>query len=159
MDARSTTSSDAPMRRATKPRIGLARQPRLLEAQETVAVELQALHLAARAREQLVVPDVEQRRVGGQELLDLRVDLLALVLVESGARLVEQLVHLRAGVPAVVERALRVDELVDVAVRVHAPAPADQARVERPRVLLVELGGELGRLQLDVESGLLDHRL
>src|ERR1700694_4593842 len=90
---------------------------------------------------------------------DLLVDLPAFGRIERAARTVEQLVDLRLAVAGVIERGLAEVEAVQVAVGIGASAPGEHVGLELALVGHVERGREFGRLNLDVEAGVLDHRL
>src|SRR6266496_1502533 len=104
--------------------------PDLREAVDPVGDQGEALHLAGRDLGRGRVGGEDVRRVADDDPLGLLVDLLALGLVGGGPALLEQLVHLRVRVQAVVEAAAGVEEGVQVAVRVDAPRPAGQRRLE-----------------------------
>src|SRR5262252_2688591 len=93
--------------------------------------------------------------IADDDPLRLLVDLLALRLVRRRAGLFKELVDLGLRVPAVVEAATGVPEGEHVAVRIDAPGPARQRRIEL--VLDASLERELGEVlgqEVDRDTGL-----
>src|SRR5829696_5652783 len=98
------------------------------------------------------VPQVDQRQLRPENAERGAVERLPRPRRRGLASVVEQEVYPPGSPPQVVQRALRVDELVDVAVRVDASRPANLERVVVALILPAERGHELGRLQVDLES-------
>src|SRR6266545_4834292 len=152
--SRSTTRA-APALRRRKPPIVSAPTCGLLvvrerDAQQRVRVQVEALHLRRQAGPRHSVEQVDQGPVVDDDLRRLRVELLAGVFRRSLACFVEDRIELRVRVAAVVLRARRRDELVDVAVRVDPAGPPDLERFVRPRVGLRQRRHEVDRVDHDV---------
>ena len=94
-----------------------------------------------------------------QLLHHLVVQRLACGLIGALARLGQPLIDLRVAVAAVVQRAFAVDKAVDAAVRIRATRPAGEAQLIVAALLSIQQRGEFGHLQVQVKSGLGDHRL
>src|SRR5205814_1082410 len=81
----------------------------------------------------------------------------ALVGIDDLARLVQQRVDLFVAGQGGVEAAPARLALVDVAVGIHAAAPADQERLQLAVVVVLQRRGELLGPQVDREAGLAGH--
>ena len=103
--------------------------------------------------------DVDDVAPGREEVDRLAVEASSLVDVAHLARPVQDRVDLlvtgQGGVQAALARLVH----VDVAVGIHAPAPADQERLQLAVVVVGQRRGELLGAQRDVEAGLTRHLL
>src|SRR4051812_10703393 len=98
----------------------LAADVRERDAREAVGADLDAGHVAARAREQLVVVEVDDVAVAVEVRDPALVDLTGFVGVGGRAGLLERLVALGVGLAAVVRGAFALLLVVEVAVGVDA---------------------------------------
>src|SRR5205814_10516435 len=126
-----------------------------LHSYQPVGYRAQAGELRRVRPQPVAVKQVHDRPVRRELGRDLLVEFGALRRIERGTRLADQLVDLLLAISRSIERRLAGVEDVQVAVRVGAPAPGQRVGLELPFVRHVERGGELGRLDLDVEARLL----
>ena len=106
--------------------------PHPLRADQAIGIGRKAGELFRHRVEPFVVPEVDDRAVGERVLGNLGVVRQALGRRVGGARRVEFAVDLGVAVMRRVQRRRRLaaDKIVDVAVRVGTPAPANQVRFE-----------------------------
>src|SRR5579884_4355506 len=133
------TTRAAPVRLIRKPPIvGCLLVSGERDPEQCVRIHRDARQLGRHARARDRVVQVDQRPVGLDDLRDRVVQGLARLGRGRLARVAEDEIDARVRVPAAVLRAARRDEVVDVAVRVDAPRPADLERVEGSCVLLAQ---------------------
>src|SRR5262245_40218173 len=141
MLARKTTIRAAPaLRRMKTPMIAVSRcfSSRLFGVvgpDQAVAVGLYAFHALEHAVPVDRMPEHDDRQLRAQDPVDGAVELLSRLEGRRLAGVVQQQVHARRGPAEVVQRPLRVDELVDVAVWVDTAGPADREGVVLSAVL------------------------
>src|SRR3954469_6870491 len=135
--------------------------PEAREANPDRAVreDLDTLDGVGHTGEVALAVQVDQRVVLVQLLHGLRVELLALGQVLGLTGLGQQRVHRLVVVARDVLAAPGAHEVGDVGVGVDPAGPAQLQQLELTAVLLVEQGGVLHRLDLQVEATVLDHRL
>src|SRR6516162_11748119 len=75
------------------------------------------------------------------------------------ARSVQLAIDLGAAIMTVVERRVAGDEVIDIAIRVDAPSPAQQKGLEITFCGKLQCRCELGRLHAHVKAALLGHGL
>src|SRR5262245_30748671 len=130
-----------------------------LDADQPVRHGLVALQVLREGRDVVLMIEVNDVATRGELVDRLPVELGALRNVAHLARLVQQGIDRLVAGLCRVEAPLAGVELVDVRVGIDATAPADQEGRKLARVVRIQGGGELHRLDRDVEAGLLGHLL
>src|SRR3954454_17492279 len=155
------TISEAPARRSRYPCMSdpAASHAREAQSRQPIGPHLDAGHVTARPGEQVVVVEVDDVAVVQQRGDHALVDRAALGRIGCRAPVRKRLVDRGVRLAAVVQRALALLLVEQVAVGVDAPRPAHLEGVEVALVAPVERGRELARLDLDREAGLACHRL
>src|SRR5712664_1460449 len=130
-----------------------------LDADQPVGHRPVALQVLGERHDVVEMVEVDDVAPRGDLVDRLAVELRALPLVADLARLVQERVDGLVADQRGVQAGAAGLELVDVAVRIHAPAPADGEGLELAVVVVGQRGGELARPERDVEAGLAGHPL
>src|SRR5712664_1718981 len=130
-----------------------------LHAHQAVGHRTQAGKLRGMRPQPIAVVQIHDRPLFRHFGCDLLEQPGALRRIERGARAVDEIVQLGLADAGVVQRLLAREVDMQVAVRIGAPAPGEHVGLELAFVGQVERGRELGGLDLDVEAGVLRHRL
>src|SRR5712691_6661646 len=133
---------------------------RVLDPDQAVGHGLVAPEILGIRHDVVQVIEVHDVAPAACELLDrVPVERGTLAEVADLARLVQERVDGLLAHEGRVQAATAGVELMDVGVGVHAPAPADQERLELAGVIVLEGRGELRGPQRDAEASLLGHAL